>query len=62
MYKCSYCGVKFDEPASVQEDMYHTEVGATEHLYTSVCPICGSEEFYEIYDDDEEDDEENDQK
>ena len=56
-YRCYLCGVKFDEPASVQEEMYHSEVGATEHLYTCVCPICGAEEFGPIFREEDEDDE-----
>ena len=56
-YRCYLCGVKFDEPASVREDMYHSEVGATEPLYTCVCPICGAEEFGPIFREEDEDDE-----
>ena len=56
-YRCYLCGVKFDEPASVREDMYHSEVGATESLYTCVCPICGAEEFGPIYGAEEAEDE-----
>ena len=56
-YRCYLCGVKFDEPASVREDMYHSEVGATERLYASVCPICGAEEFGPVYNEEDEDDE-----
>ena len=55
-YKCRWCKATFDEPdiASYTENLDGEQGIWTYHYWT--CPICGSDEVFEIDDDDEGED------
>ena len=56
MYKCDNCSHKFDEP-KILETTYEKYCGAPletrTYLTLELCPMCGSDEFEEIEEDEE---------
>lgn len=57
MYRCDFCGVRFDRPAVQRRRERIDADGNREETVTEVCPICGEEFFEEeeAEDDDAED-------
>ena len=45
MYRCDFCGVRFDRPAVQRRRERIDADGNREETVTEVCPICGEEFF-----------------
>jgi DNA-directed RNA polymerase subunit RPC12/RpoP len=55
MYRCNDCKWEFDEPH--REVEIHWEVPPPNKEYFYLCPICKSDDYEEINEDDDEEDE-----
>ena len=53
-YRCVNCRVRFDEPFYQHERQWHSETQDYEDYCREVCPICGGEDFREIWEDEDD--------